>query len=213
VVPGASPLDEPTAIYSQFDADEARVLRTFAEDVDAFVNATFFKDLQLSLTVGVEGSGASSGEDLEYPGEESVRAIAGLFRSLYEPNEHASFHAVLNLLSRHVIEKHPASEEQVLAIFRDLKRWKKRALSPRGLRIEVNGKEMLPRDLIETFLYGKYLHKQPEKVALLSGFAPIGMLQLEFLTTMQILSKLYGAVAREVVRPVLATPALFPAGS
>jgi hypothetical protein len=62
--------------------------------------------------------------------------------------------------------------------------------------------------LIDVFLYGEYLHKKPEKVALLKGFGPIGMLRLEFLTTMQVLSKLYGAVAREVVQPILATPDL-----
>jgi len=206
-----SPLEHPAEIYSPFDAEETRRLTTFADDVDSFVNSAFFKDLKLSLTVGAEELGPL-GERLEYPGEEAVRAVAALFRSLYESGEHASFHATLNLLSRHVRERNPSSEQEVLDIFRGLKRWKAQALRPRGLRIAINGQELLPRDLIELFLYGVYLHKDPEKVALLEQFAPVGILQLEFLSTMQILSKLYGATAREVVRPILETPSLVPTG-
>jgi hypothetical protein len=71
----------------------------------------------------------------------------------------------------------------------------------------VNGELLTPERLIEIFLYGRYLHKDLDKAALLED-APVVILQLEFLSTMQTLSQIYLSVARQVVGPVLASPSL-----
>jgi hypothetical protein len=95
-----SPLEHPAEIYSRFDAAETRHLRTYVDDVKAFTNMVFFANPARSLRIEDRPSTVR----LTEIDDEAVRAVTGLFRSLYVPTEPTSYRATFNLLKRHVYE-------------------------------------------------------------------------------------------------------------
>jgi hypothetical protein len=127
---------------------------------------------------------------------------------LYESGEGTSLHRTLNLLCDHVREHESPLQEQAMDELRMIRKWHKEAAKPHGLRIEMDGRNLTPKVLIEVFLYGRYLHKDQDKLALLEQAAPVALLQFEFLSTMQVLAKIYRCVGQEVVRPILKTRSL-----
>jgi hypothetical protein len=205
-----SPLEHISEIYSPFDAADARRLRVYVDDVETLVASSFFKGPALSLTVGgpdLEGQGIS--EKLDGPNEEAVRAVAGLFRSLYDDNEPTSYNATLSLLGRNVHEHESPRQRDAKDALRDLRKWKARALLPGGMTIKSNGRELTTVDLIDLFLYGRYLHKDDEKVGTLQDFPLDAVLMFEFMGAVQRLARIFW-VGRNVVKPILETPSVLP---
>jgi hypothetical protein len=191
----------PTDVYSPFDGTEAATLSTFAVDTKAFVHSALFKNRDLALFPPDE---LYDPQQLTTAGEEAVRSVTGLFRSLYEPQEAASFDVVVNLLCRHAIARQSDAGVEVLDFFRALKKWRNEELRRRASRT-ADG-TLRRRDLISVFLYGAYLHKEPSKVERLESLS--FAMKMEFLNTIQLLRLLYDATERELIQPILDTPLL-----
>jgi hypothetical protein len=121
-------------IYAPFSVVEVRRLRTFAGDVERFLASAFFKDLKLSATLGTPDGMGGLTESLEYPGEEAVHAVSGLFRSLYNHKDPASFHKTLNLLSEHVRARKSPLEDQALGDSGSSATGRRKRSSPRASR-------------------------------------------------------------------------------
>lgn len=154
------------AIYEPFDQRETGRLRGYVEDVEELISSRFFGEGTLSLSISIE-TGGSVTSTLQYPGEEALRAVVGLFRQLYNHHEPTSYHQILKLLSCHVLRdsEHRRAAVGELREFRDAE---KEALKPKlalDLReVSPTGddskeRSYTPAVLIDLFLHGKYLHK------------------------------------------------------
>jgi hypothetical protein len=205
-MPTESPLEEPAEVYSPFDSTESQRLRTYADDVQTLVSSRFFDGLKLAVTVGEPGIG----DTLEAPDDETVRAVAGLFRSLYNDHEPTSYAAIIKLVSRHAHERESPRRETVVAELRRLRKLKAQALQAGLVTYAPGGQALTPEVLIETFINGHYLHKDENRMAVLEDLRGDVVLMFEFLSSLQRLSRVF-SIGRAVVRPILDTPDLLPA--
>lgn len=156
---------------------------------------------------------------LVYSGEESVRAVVGLFRQLYNHGEPTSYHQIVKLLSRHVHERGSEYRDAAGAELRALRQWEQDALRPtmalKWQHARPDGsiayeEEFTPAVLIDLFLHGKYLHKGNEKSDKLAAWPLAHVAQHAFFGAMRALSEVY-FVGRNVVAEVLKVPALLDA--
>jgi hypothetical protein len=205
----ASPLRYPAEIYAPFDEGEVFWLRTYVRLVTELTDSSFFNTAKdMSLTIGAE-TGSPLSEELEYPGEEAVRAIVGPFRQLYNHNERSSFDAVLGILSHRVRERPSPRQRAALDDLRGLKKWKKQALRHQGFAMNLSGWRPGPRDIIDLFFNALYFHPDHEKARVLTGDVPEAVLRFEFLTTVQVLTKAF-VVGRQAVQLALDEPSVLP---
>jgi hypothetical protein len=162
--------------------------------------------LKLAVTVGEPGIG----DTLEAPDDETVRAVAGLFRSLYNDHEPTSYAAIIKLVSRHAHERESPRRETAVAELRRLRKLKAQALQAGLVTYAPGGQALTPEVLIETFINGHYLHKDENRMAVLEDLRGDVVLMFEFLSSLQRLSRVF-SIGRAVVRPILDTPDLLPA--
>ncbi len=204
-------------IYASFDVRETRRLRDFVADVEALVSSSFFQPGNQTLKISGE-AGQPVQSNLQYPGEEAVRAIVGLFRQLYNHREPTSYHQILKLLSEHAHQRNSAGRDLVIADLRKLRDCEKEALAPtidlKWQHVRPDGstyeEQLTPEVLIDLFLHGKYLHKGNEKSAKLADYPLAHLLQHTFFGALIALSEVYW-VGRNVVSEVLKVPALLDA--
>ncbi len=208
-------LREPAKIYAPFDPRETGRLRQYVADVDDLVQSSFFRPGDLKLTLSGNMSGAMQ-SSIEYPGEEAVRAVVGLFRQIYNHHEPTSYHQIIKLLSRHAKELGSPHRDAAIAELKGLLNWEKQALIPEvELKLQrtaqdgtvVFEEDYTPKVLIDLFLHGKYLHKGNEKSDRLAAWPMANMLQWSFFNAMIKLSQVYW-VGANVVREVLKMPGL-----
>lgn len=197
------PLDNPAAVYSPFDASESQRLRTYADDVATLTSSRFFDGSRLTITIAEPGVGDS----LEAPDEETVRAIAGLFRALYNDYEPTSYVAILKLLRQHAHKREGAQREAAIAELRGLHGLKAQALQAGLVTYAPSGSALTPQVLIETFINGHYLHKDEKRMAVLEDLRGDAVLMFEFLSSVQRLTSVF-TVGRSVVEPILKVHAL-----
>lgn len=114
-MPKESPLEEPAEVYSPFSPEDVKRLRTYAEDVETLVSLSFFKGPRLSVTIAEPGVG----DTLEGPSDEATRAVAGLFRSLYNDHERTSYISILKLLGQHAHEQESPRRSQAIEELRN----------------------------------------------------------------------------------------------
>ncbi len=200
-----SPLEEPAVVYSPFDADEAKHLHTYVQEVEALVRLSFFTDPGRGLRA--RGEDPPTSVVMVEIDDEAVVAAAARFRSIYRDQEHASYRRTLALLKRHVCES--PLREAALSELRTFERWEKDSLKDRGLTITERGKPLSQREIIRLFLYGRYLHKDPKLSERIDGFMFSEVMRGEFLGAMHSLTHVYWAL-RNVVSAILDTPALLP---
>jgi hypothetical protein len=201
-------------IYSPFDARETRRLREYVESVEDLVESAFFKHGKNTVTLSAEAGGPLM-STIDYPGEEAVRAVVGLFRQLYNHHEPTSYNSVLKLLGHHVNERDSAHREAAVAELRALRVWEKEALRPTMQLIwqhtrtdgTVEEEELTPAVLIDLFLHGRYLHRGNEKSDKLDAWPMAHLAQQSFFGAMMTLSQVYW-VGANVVREILKVPAL-----
>jgi hypothetical protein len=136
-----------------------------------------------------------------------VREVAVLFRPLYNDHEASSYNHALKLLSRRVGES--PSRQEALDALRDLRKWKGEVLRMPGVAFNVNGEDLTPGKLIDLWLHGRYLHKGNANSDLLDSLPFAAVLQSEFMSLMYNLSQVFW-IGRNVVAPILSTPALLP---
>jgi hypothetical protein len=79
--------------------------------VETLVSSRFFDGLKLAVTVGEPGVG----DTLQAPEDETVRAVVGLFRTLYNDHEPTSYAAILKLVSPHAHERQSPPNSHLLA--------------------------------------------------------------------------------------------------
>lgn len=205
------------AIYDPFDQRETGRLRGYVEDVEELISSRFFGEGTLSLSISIE-TGGSVTSTLQYPGEEALRAVVGLFRQLYNHHEPTSYHQILKLLSGHVLRD---SEHRRVAVgeLREFRDAEKEALKPK-LALDLRGvsptgddskeRSYTPAVLIDLFLHGKYLHKGNEKSDQLAAWPQAHLTQFAFYDALASLTELY-CVGANVVREVLKVPELLDA--
>lgn len=200
-----TPLDHPLEIYSRFDARESALLHGFVSDVEAITESAFFRNPGGSLQIKFAGNEPLTTQ-LEYAGEEAVRAVVGLFRQLYDHKEPTSFTSMYKILAANVRRRESLLQRDALDALRDLRDEEKARLRrTQGVTLVVNGVELTPRVLIDLFLHGRYLHKGNEKSARLDRI-PMGQIpQSEFHGVMTSLVALYWEM-RNVVARVLDHP-------
>jgi hypothetical protein len=163
----------------------------------------FFDGLKLSVTIAEPGVG----DTLEAPDDETVHAIAGRFRSLYNDHEQTSYIAVLNLLSRHAHDRQSPRRDVAVDELKRLRKLKAQALEAGLVTHLSSGQALTPKVLIETFINGHYLHKDERRMAVLEDLRGDVVLMFEFLSSLQRLSYVF-AIGRAVVKPILETPTL-----
>jgi hypothetical protein len=202
-------------LYSPFDPRETRRLRGYVQLVEDLASSTFFQSGEQKLTLSTDAGGPLK-TTLDYPGEEAVRAVVGLFRQLYNHNEPTSYNQILKLLGRHVHERDSAHRDTGLEELRALREWEKDALRPtmelKWQHIRPDGtlayeEELTPAVLIDLFLHGRYLHQGNEKSDKLDAWPLAHLAQHSFFGAMSALSQVYW-VGANVVREILKTPAL-----
>jgi hypothetical protein len=84
-------------IYSPFNSSDTRRLRAYVQRMEHLVSSTFFQPGMNTLTLSAEAGGPLK-STLDYPGEEAVRAVVGLFRQLYNHHEQTSYNSILKLM-------------------------------------------------------------------------------------------------------------------
>jgi hypothetical protein len=205
-----SPLERAAEIYAPFDAGETARLRQYVEDVQDLAASSFFKNPGQKVTLSWSDDDRTLRTELDYAGEEAVRAVVPLFRQLYNPTEPTSYVQVLKLLSRHVKARESALQADAIEALRDLRRGQQQILTQPMGQIVMNAEELTPAALVDLFLHGHYLHKGNEKSEKLAQWPVTDLLRHSFFTTMLQLRNLYW-IGRNVVLRVLAEPSLVPA--
>jgi hypothetical protein len=207
-------------IYEPFDLLETKRLRTYVQDVADLITSSFFQTGSQTLTLSFS-MGHPLTTRLDYPGEEAVRAVVGLFRQLYNRHEPTSFGQTLKLLRRHVRGDDAPYRDAALTELKELRRWEREALRPRiGLtwthlrpdRTVASREEFTPEILIDLFLHGHYLHKGNAKSDKLDDWPLADAARQSFFGAMTALTQVYSTGAN-VVREVLNVPALLDAPS
>ena len=202
-------------IYSPFDVRETRRLREYVQSVEDLTSSAFFKSGKNTVTLSAQAGGPLK-TTIDYPGEEAVRAVVGLFRQLYNHHEPTSYNSVLKLLGHHVNERDSAHRDEAIAELRALRGWEKEALRPTMQLIwqhtrpdgtVVEEEELTPVVLIDLFLHGRYLHRGNEKSDKLDAWPMAHLAQQSFFEAMMTLSQVYW-VGANVVKESLKVPAL-----
>src|SRR3954452_5896363 len=96
-----SALDRPLEIYGRFSAAETRALRRYVELVGELAESSFFKNPGNKVTI-TGGTDEALRAEMDYAGEESVRAVVPVFRMLYNGQEPTSFTKVRKMLAANV---------------------------------------------------------------------------------------------------------------
>jgi hypothetical protein len=199
-------LEEPSEVYSRFDDSESRRLLSFADDVKTLVSSRFFDGLKLAVTVGEPGVG----DTLQAPDDETVRAVVGLFRTLYNDHEPTSYVAILKLVSRHAHQRESPRRATAIDELRQLRKLKTQALQAGLVTYSPSGQALTPRVLVETYINAHYLHKDESRMTVLEDLRGDATLVFEFLSSLERLSRVF-LIGRAVVRLILDTPELLPA--
>ena len=147
--------------------------------------------------------------------EESLTAVAGPFRILYNPQEKTSFVAVMNLLISHV---RSASLRRCEALdeLRDLRKGRAEILRRSTIRMIIERRQpngstveevMATRRLIDLWLHGHFLHGDEDKAEDLDEWNISGVALFEFCAVVRRFAHLFSD-GRIVVMQVLESPGL-----
>lgn len=214
----AHPLREPTKVYTPFDGRETRILRRFVTQVEELAKCTFFEASggQLRIAGGEEGMRT----ELPYAGEEALRAMLPIFRSLYLHNEPASARTVLRVLKQHA---HARGGEHTDVAITTLKGWEQGlrqvvrtdpviALTHEHQRADgtVEKRDLTPAYVIDLWLNGEYFHWDEAKAQELERYPMPDVLRFNFFTALMQLRNHYWGIAN-VVREILREPTLLDA--
>lgn len=168
----ASPLEQPGDIYRPFTHAESDVLRGFVQDVRRLGEMRFFSQVPRQASLTWE-AGQPWRAEMEEPDDEAVRAAVTLFRQLYNHNEPGSFSAVFKLLKRSAHERGGPRRGEALAALDEHVTAAREAVN-RGIRMGIvfdygdRQQPITPRDIIDAYFHGHYLHARNDKSELAS---------------------------------------------
>lgn len=157
-----------TEAFAPFDAAETRRLRRFVKRVEQLRGSSFFETPGHQITATYAGGGQFNIR-AESAGDEAVRAVVGPFRELYTDSEPTSAMSALKLLESHARAADRECNERLIEQLRAVRRAikERRQRDPRGVFLEEQADggsaAVPPHQIIDTWLYGEYLHYDPAK--------------------------------------------------